>query len=173
MHDDLGVAGGLKYRAVILERGTQMFRVRYITVLCEADRAFAITRRYGLDVLAQIVAAVETHVTHAYLAFERFYRAHVEHVVDVAVILYARESVIVVDYDAAAQMSPVLEREQTVTKISSHISSAKVEHAYDAALSSHVIAEIHILSCFVYDHYIISADDCQESIFPNIPPQAA
>ena len=87
VHDHLGVARGLEYGAVVLERRTQRRGVGYSAVLGKADSAFAVSGRYGLDILPEIAAEIVAHVSDADLPFHAGEHVAAEHVVDKSVVL--------------------------------------------------------------------------------------
>ena len=147
MHYNFGIARALEYSAVVFERAAQSVGVRYKSVFRKAYRTLAVTRGYRLNVFAQILAEIIADVSQPYLTFERFYRARVKYFVDVSVIFDARQLVIIVGNDTAADMSAVLKRKQRVTKLPAHVSAAEIEHTDHAAFFFHVIGKFHSLSC--------------------------
>ena len=133
VHDHLGVARGLEYGAVVLERRTQRRGVGYSAVLGKADSAFAVSGRYGLDILPEIAAEIVAHVSDADLPFHAGEHVAAEHVVDKSVVLVRGQLVVVVGDYAAADVSAVLDGEKPVADIFCHISARAVEYADHAA----------------------------------------
>lgn len=133
--NDLGVAGGVEYRTVELQRLPQLGGVCQVAVVGERHAALDMIDDQGLGVFAALPAGCGVaDVPHRQLASAELLQAlWREDLTDKAEVPISRYDAVVVDGNAAALLSPVLEREQGAVSQSGNIRPAAAVNAENAA----------------------------------------
>ena len=162
--DDLGVRGAVEDGTLVFQLTSQLNGVGQVAVVAQGHGAPAMPDDHGLSIGPHPAAGsgipdmAGSHVGGRLC--QRGQHRRGEHLVDKAEIPVADNDAVVVDGNAAALLSPVLQSEQPVVNRSSHIVSVKIIHAEDSTFFVQAIILIvfhyitHIARSSHYNHII-------------------